>query len=209
MDLDDHLWIFCDGSDVASLKRHRERIHAQHVTLVCINVSTENLYALGHVDDLRIVNDRRKIPLWTQLQIEGIAVPQREKQHIFLSHAVADELQLHNVVSFLRETLHHNVFSCSDSILAGAQWYEEITAALKDSDVVLCMLSKAFARSTFCAFEIGMARALQKKIRLISLDDTIPPSYAQDIQMISVPRYRASHPWLNEEEAILECVLLG
>ena len=68
-------------------------------------------------------------------------------------------------------------------------------------------LSEAFFRSTFCGFEVGMARALNKNIRMVSIDGAIPPSYAQDIQMLSVPRYMNTHAWLDFEEALLECML--
>ena len=205
----DHLWILCDGSNISYINQQVQKIMARKTTLVAINVASEHLHMMGKVDEVRIIDDRKKIPIWTQLQLEGHPYKKRGRQRIFLSHSVADEATLRPVVSFLRKGLLHEVFDCSDSILAGSLWYTEITKALKESDVMLCMLSSAFARSTFCAFEVGMARALHKAIRIISIDDTLPPSYAQDIQMLSVPRYQQAHPWLSMEEAMYECVLLS
>ena len=205
----DHLWILCDGSNLSYITQQMNMIQAQKTTLVAINISFEHLHMMSDVDEVRIIDDRKKIPIWTQLQLEGVPHKKRTRQKIFLSHSVADEAILGSIVSFLRKGLQHEVFDCSDSILAGSLWYTEITKALKESDIMLCMLSSSFAQSTFCAFEVGMARALDKEIRIISIDDTLPPSYAQDIQMISVPRYQRAHPWLSIEETLLECILLS
>ena len=52
-----------------------------------------------------------------------------------------------------------------------------------------------------------MARALQKRVIMISIDGSLPPSYAQDVQMEMISRYRSTRPWLTPEEALVECVL--
>ena len=203
----DRLWIFCDGSDIDQLILQQKVIRAKQVSLVAINSDPSFLYRLGTIDDLKIINDDLKIPLWTQLQVETQKAQKEEQRSIFLSHAVADEATLLTMLTMLRNQLGHHVFSCSDSIAAGGNWYMEISEALNHSDYVLCVLSESFSRSTFCGFEVGMARALKKNIRLVSIDDTLPPSYAQDIQMLSVPRYMRTHTWLTFEEALLECML--
>ena len=203
----DHLWIFCDGSDLEILCTQRKSIQAHHVTLVAINIDPQFLYRLGAIDDLRIINDDLKIPLWTQLQTLTQHTQKGHRKSIFLSHAVADEVILVPILAMLRTHLGHHVFSCSDSITTGGNWYEEISQALKDSDYVLCILSQGFSKSTFCGFEVGMARALNKDIRMVSIDGSIPPGYAQDIQMLDVPRYMKNRPWLEFEEALLECML--
>ena len=51
-----------------------------------------------------------------------------------------------------------------------------------------------------------MARALNKPMLMVSVDDSLPPSYAQDVR-INLSRYCATRPWLTPEEALMECIL--
>ena len=201
------LWVFCDGSDIESILFHRNRVRAQHVVLVSISISHQLLFALGSFDSVIELQDKPKNSLWSQLQQANRETPQENRpQCIFLSHAVVDEAQWIPALDELR-TLGHSIFSCSDSITAGSNWYTEIIRELTECDWVLCLVSKGFVRSTFCAFEVGMARTLNKPILLISIDDSFPPSYAQDLHMETLSRYCATRPWLTKKEALGEVVL--
>ena len=202
------LWIFCDGSDADSIVLHRNRVVAQKVTLVAISISYELLFALGPFDSILHIGEDKKGSLWLQLQqAENQDPKSTTPQNIFLSHAVVDEGRWIPVLDEFRHQLGHKVFSCSDSILSGSNWYEEIIGHLRDCDWVLCLISEGFRKSTFCAFEVGMARALQKPILMMSIDGVPPPSYAQDVQMEVLERYCATHPWLTLEEGLVECML--
>ena len=202
------LWIFCDGSDAESILLNRARVVAQEVVLVAISVSDSLLFALGPFDSVVHITESEKGSLWVQLLQASIQKPTSgNRQNIFLSHAVVDEGHWIPALDGLRDQLGHRVFSCSDSIRSGSNWYEEITGHLHRSDWVLCLISQGFLRSTFCAFEVGMARALNKPMLMISIDDSLPPSYAQDVQMEMLSRYCATRPWLTPEEALMECIL--
>ena len=61
--------------------------------------------------------------------------------------------------------------------------------------------------STFCAFEAGLAAAMEKPVFIVSLDGAAPPSHLQHIQSADVPRVVRSRPWLTAEDAALEAVL--
>ena len=78
---------------------------------------------------------------------------------------------------------------------------------MRESECLCFAISSAFVRSSFCAFEVGMARALQKRLSLFCLDTAVPPAYIQDVQALSVPRLQLQKPWLNEQEALLEIMM--
>ena len=201
------LWVFCDGSDIDSILFHRKRVRAEHVVLVSISISHRLLFALGSFDSVIEIQDQPNRSLWSQLHNAKLQQPQTKRpQQIFLSHAVVDESKWIPALDELR-TLGHSIFSCSDSITAGSNWYTEIIQALTACDWVLALVSKGFVRSTFCAFEIGMARAMNKPMLFISIDGSFPPSYAQDLHMETLARYCATHPWLTQEEALSEVIL--
>lgn len=54
---------------------------------------------------------------------------------------------------------------------------------------------------------MGMARSMHKPMLMISIDDTYPPSYVQDLHMETLSRYCANRPWLTRKEALIECIL--
>ncbi|MAA79557.1 MAG: hypothetical protein CL916_09880, partial [Deltaproteobacteria bacterium] len=202
------LWVFCDGSDIESILFHKKRVRAQQVILVSISISHQLLFALGSFDSVIEIQDESQKSLWVQLQNANLQSPQqRSPQRIFLSHAVVDEAQWIPALDEIRTSLGHSIFSCSDSITSGSNWYTEIIRELVECDWVLCLISKGFVRSTFCAFEVGMARALEKPMFLISIDDSFPPSYAQELHMETLSRYCATRPWLTQKEALSEAVL--
>jgi len=127
---------------------------------------------------------------------------------VFLSHAVADERVLFSVIGQLRDNLGLDLFVCADSITPGSQWQAQIQAELRARDLFLFITSKAAMASPFCAFEAGLATALEKTIRIVSLDGAPPPPHLQQIQATGVKRLRARKPWLRPTDALYEaCVL--
>ena len=133
----------------------------------------------------------------------------QEVIHVFMSHTIGDEIHLMPIVQRLRLHYGVHVFLCADSIMSGSDWYQSIEHALVHSDFVLAMCSEKFHTSTFCAFEIGMARALQKKIYPILLDQSMPPSYLQHLNAMSVHRVLASQPWLSYQDALLQVCFMS
>ncbi len=128
-------------------------------------------------------------------------------KRVFLSHAVKDESILRPAVDYLRRFYEADIFLCADSIASGTNWQAEIVGNLQERESFLYLLSKNSLDSTFCAFEIGFASALEKNIAIISLDGSLPPVFAQHIQMNDVQRLRQRQPWLETDEALLEILL--
>lgn len=120
---------------------------------------------------------------------------------IFVSHAVADEAFLLPILHNLQGLHGIDFFICS-AISSQADWYTEIETHLRQSDVVWAFLSTGFTQSTFCAFEIGMTRALRKPLQLFSIDTTLPPSYVQHQQVQSLLRVQKQMPWLTPSESL-------
>jgi len=151
------------------------------------------------------------VALWAEAEsflLEGEGrkgTPPRPR--VFLSHAHQDEAALFPSIEALREIHGLDLFVCADSIPRGADWHATIEGELRSRDMFLAVISEHAARSTFCAFEAGMAVALDKPVRLVSLDGAPPPAHLQHLQSADVPRLRARKPWLPSDAAVLEAVL--
>ena len=100
------------------------------------------------------------------------------------------------------------IFVCADSITLGDHWYSSIEEALCKSDLMIAICSQGFNQSTFCGFEIGMARALKKKIYPILLDESSFPSYLQHLNAVSINRLINTYPWLSPQDALLQAFFL-
>jgi len=69
------------------------------------------------------------------------------------------------------------------------------------------MYSQNFKESQFCSFEMGMTRALQKKLLLIGIDDTTLPVFLQDIQTEFLSKNQKQKMWLSPEETLIDLIL--
>ena len=127
----------------------------------------------------------------------------------FLSHAVVDEPTLVPAVEYLREFFGLDVFLCGDSISPGENWQATISLALRDKEIFVVLLSSAVLESHFCAFEMGYASALKKRMLLISLDGSMPPAFLQHRQCIDLPRLTRQRPWLEVRDLLVESLLSG
>jgi len=141
--------------------------------------------------------------------VEGVSstLTSQTRPSIFLSHSVADENLIFPPISTLRDHYGLTIFVCADSIKPGSRWQDEIRTKLEASDLFLLINSRSVAKSTYCAYEVGMANGLGKPVRMINLDESAPPDYLAHIQSVSVPRLLERKPWLNTGDAILEGLL--
>ncbi|HEY9841988.1 MAG TPA: toll/interleukin-1 receptor domain-containing protein [Candidatus Obscuribacterales bacterium] len=130
-----------------------------------------------------------------------------ETRRLFVSHAVADERLIMPVLSYLKSHYQARIFACQDSIPEGRSWHEAIITGLTNADRVVVLISRAMLASTFCAFEIGYALALEKELSLILLDDTHPPAYVQHLQMNDLGRCSRLQPWLSQSELLTDLLL--
>ena len=104
----------------------------------------------------------------------------------------------------LRTHYNLDLFVCADSIILGDNWYSLIEQNLRESDFMIAICSQSFSQSTFCGFEIGMARALKHKIYPILLDHSPPPAYVQHLNAVSVSRLMSTYPWFSRQDALLQ-----
>jgi hypothetical protein len=151
------------------------------------------------------------ISLWTALgraeRDSCAAVPPRPLDAVFLSHAVADEPSLHAPLERLRRAYGVDVFQCGDSIAPGAEWEATIFEELSSRPCFVLALSRASAASSYCAFEVGAARALRKRIVVVALDETSPPAFVQHLQALSIERRMRARPWLDRTTALTEALV--
>jgi hypothetical protein len=125
----------------------------------------------------------------------------------FISHAVRDEPLLLPAVDYLRRYYKANLFACADSISPGADWQNAILTALTERQRFVGLLSEASRASHFCSFEIGVACALRKPIRLLSLDGSPPPVFVQHVQAADLPRLARQRPWLDVQDIVADELL--
>jgi tetratricopeptide (TPR) repeat protein len=78
---------------------------------------------------------------------------------VFISHSSADKRWATEVCEWLRAD-GHDPFLDSDlreGIAVGEDWKQRLYHELRNVDAVLCIVSKAFVASTWCAAEVGIA----------------------------------------------------
>ena len=131
----------------------------------------------------------------------------RQTYKIFASHAILDEKILTPAIDVLQTQYQQAVFYCRKSIPLGELWQNQIENELHNTHIVWAFISKNFLQSTFCAFEIGYAKALHKRIIPIVLDDSPIPAYIQEYNALYHSRHEMLQPWLNESEVILDMCL--
>ena len=85
--------------------------------------------------------------------------------------------------------------------------HHAIVDHLRRCDLFLVIASHAAGSSLFCAFEAGMAVALNKPVRLVLLDDAALPAYVSGLQAVDVPRLMKRKPWLDACDAVLDACL--
>ena len=122
-------------------------------------------------------------------------------RNIFVSHSVQDEHFLLPILQVLQDLYGINIFNCA-KIPQRTEWYPIIESNLRQADTVWAFCSTSFAKSTFCAFEIGLARGLDKSIELISIDRSKPPAHRQHQNMDSAVRTQEQMPWLSLSQTV-------
>jgi hypothetical protein len=209
----DELIILCDGTNLDRIHKEMSRIQYQKQRLLVIGVPIEVVRkAFPDSDVQQSVSDDFSI-LWIECK-RALEAPKnmdgnqsQTYQSIFVSHAVEDEAVLLPIVDYIRAYFEVDLFLCTDSILSGSNWYQTIVENLERAEKVLAINSASFGRSTFCAFEIGMARSQNKQLSIINLDSSPVPAHMQDIQSQFLDRVRKNKPWLTVKEALSEVFL--
>jgi hypothetical protein len=206
----ERLVLLCEGHDLVELLPAIERVRARERVVWALCPAARAAAPL--LGATRVVTiDDPGLALWPELQraLGGslASTPPLSLAPAFLSHAVADEPLLLPAVERLRRLHGAELFVCADSIPPGAAWEEVILEALRARPRCVVLLSKALLASTSCAFEAGAARALGKRVVLVSLDGVRPPPFLGHLQAADLPRRIAARPWLTLERALVEALL--
>jgi len=207
----ERLVIVTDGHELGPLKAAVERVQAEQQQVLGIGLSGEGLGWLFPGATWSRIADDAPAALWSLaeqvLSGEASASVSTSPPALFVSHAVADEGALFPVLTALREHYGVPLFVCADSIPNGAAWKAEIQDHLQRCDRLLYVASQSANASVYCAFEVGVAMALKKPIRIISLDGSSPPSFLQDVQAFDLQRLLIRKPWLTPVDGLLEAFL--
>ncbi len=205
------LVLLTDGHDIERLHEITSKVTTDEVIVLSTGAAAESAKWAFPNADCRIVQDGDNLTLWTRtvaaLEATGQAFQTRDTPRLFLAHSVADEQRLFPVIDCLRTQYQLPIFVCADSIPPGSDWQREIQEQLDQCDRMLFMASENANQSTFCAFETGLATALQKDIHVINLDGSRLPQHLQQIQATDVQRLLARKPWLTEQDGLLEACL--
>jgi len=204
------LIILSDGTDINFINEELRLIQSNSQKLLAINAPVSVVAkAFPTINNIHQITDDLRF-MWTNcLQaLQQVAVQKQDHySSLFISHSVQDEHFLLPIIQYIRKHFDISIFLCTDSIKSGSNWYQTITDQLHNSEKIIAINSASFATSTFCAFEMGLARSLQKELSIINLDDTSLPAYIQDIQSQFANRYKRNKPWLTLQEAVSELLL--
>ncbi|MGC6507197.1 MAG: TIR domain-containing protein [Myxococcota bacterium] len=205
----DELIIIHDPDDITPLLGKIERIEHSRRRIISIDCLPSAIL-IRHPKTMGFqVNSNPLTELRVQVDQLLNACKSQAKQlpeSIFISHSIADEMDLKPCINRLRSQYQNHPFVCEDSIAAGHNWNQEIEQALRRSSVVLAFCSSAYQKSTYCAFEIGFAQALKIPIRPILIDDTYPPSHLQHLNAPSVQRIHRNNPWYTKTDAMMAAI---
>jgi len=200
-----NLWILSDGIDIDILRVLLQQI--PHSTEHWIHLSSAPLIPqnLLHRNNIELFHYQLPEDITLdQLTISSLrpCTTKSPRHHnIFVSHAVHDEPFLLPILQVLQDLYGIKFFNCAN-IPQRTEWYSIIESNLRQTDTVWAFCSTSFAKSTFCAFEIGLARGLDKTIDLISIDTSEPPAHLQHQNMASAVRTQHQRPWLSLSQTV-------
>lgn len=93
-----------------------------------------------------------------------------ENAKVFLSYSRKDRHRAQRIADVLRDR-HFGVFKDTDDILPTEEWRGRLEQLIAESDTIVFLLSPHSASSEVCAWEVDLARSLNKRIAPIVIDD--------------------------------------
>ena len=117
------------------------------------------------------------------------------RQKVFISYSREDEAIAHMLVYILRNN-RIECFIDRDSIV-GKRFDDQLKNKIKESDLILVLLSRNAAHSPWVNHEIGFAIALEKHIWPISIEKDAKPD-----GMLSTTQAYSQFDWSNPQQSI-------
>lgn len=93
-----------------------------------------------------------------------------ENAKVFLSYSRKDRERAQRIADVLRDR-HFGVFKDTDDILPTEEWRGRLEQLIAEADTIVFLLSPHSASSEVCAWEVDLARSLNKRIAPIVIDD--------------------------------------
>ena len=116
---------------------------------------------------------------------------------VFISHSHDDATAGAEIRDWLHAQDFHSLFIAfdfQDGIAPGSTWERELLRNLRRCDVVLALCSRHYASSRWCFAELVHAKAHEKPIIPVRLDDSPPHELLADVQAVDFrPRATASN----------------
>jgi TPR repeat protein len=110
----------------------------------------------------------------------------RGKLRVFISYS-RDDLYFANQLDAALKAYGFECFIDREGISGGEEWKQRLGNLIRDADTVVFVLSPTSARSEICAWEVGEAARLGKRILPVncrSLEGAIPPPRLRDLNYI-------------------------
>ncbi len=145
------------------------------------------VYAHNVIDAVRQVVSR-----WSELHLGP--------SYLFLSYA-REDLTLAEAFDRRLTARGVRVFLDQRSIPLGTQWKEQIYQAIHQCSVCVCLVTPAFLRSDFCAYEVATAFAARRDIRPLLRHVAAEEFHRQFPELVPI-ECKPIHSRVEEDEAI-------
>jgi TPR repeat protein len=112
--------------------------------------------------------------------------PDRGKLRVFISYS-RDDLYFANQLDAALKAYGFECFIDREGISGGEEWKQRLGNLIRDADTVVFVLSPTSARSEICAWEVGEAARLGKRILPVNcrpLEGAMPPPRLRDLNYI-------------------------
>src|SRR5262245_19486624 len=114
--------------------------------------------------------------------------PDKGKLRVFISYS-RDDLYFANQLDAALKAYGFECFIDREGISGGEEWKQRLGNLIRDADTVVFVLSPTSARSEICAWEVGEAARLGKRILPLNcrpVEGAIPPPRLRDLNYIFV-----------------------
>lgn len=117
---------------------------------------------------------------------------------VFISYSSKDSYLAHSFKTFFKDYAGFSVFLAHEDIFPATEWEVKIVNELKNSDIVIPLITKNYRNSEFTDQELGMSLAWKKIILPIKLSDINPYGFIKKFQALKCN---------NDEYSIMKAVV--
>jgi NAD-dependent SIR2 family protein deacetylase len=106
---------------------------------------------------------------------------------IFISYSLNDNKYAHTIAHALKE-YHHEVYYVGDKLNPKITWFDDISMAIQNSDIIIALVTENFLSSSWGNFELGAVFATHSSRPLIPVifGEITPPSFLMQWQYLKI-----------------------